>query len=477
MERSVVLAVYPDAALDRLTDRQLGESLDYVGPDVVLVERPYRRTRFPGGVATVALGGRDAGPVTDPPGPQVAVARTPDDLAALREHERRGSLDADAETFVLSDLLSVDVDLVALETSLDGREAYERALSAADLEGAYTHLTTTAAPGYRNDWGGLVVQGVRPGADETGASPGAAVAALSLHADGTVAADTYDPGRFGLEGLAGVGPTRAATLRHAGYASKSDVAAASVDDLRTLDGIGAATARRVRYAARARVDGRVYRTSSARLPGNDPVFVDVETDGLSPTMLWLIGVYDTRTDAYRSFLATDPDDRGAAVRAFASWYAENATDRPVVAYNGERFDFPHLTEHIDRYAPTHADAWRDAWTFDLRWWARTEDNAVLPGVTNALDDVASALGWDGDDTGLSGAVVGQRFRRWLADPRDGTELDWERHEAYCEGDVRALACVYDAVRDAEHVAGVAAGGGPTDTEPTETAQGTLGDFS
>ncbi|GGM60367.1 uncharacterized protein YprB with RNaseH-like and TPR domain [Halarchaeum rubridurum] len=479
MEASVTLAVYPAAALGALTDRALRESLASLDPDAVLAERPRDGARLDAvaGDARVLRAARlDTGVVAGDSGPQLACVSTPRGLGTLRGHEERGDLDAASETYVLSDALAVDVDLTALETTLDGRAAYEDALREAALDGSYTHLTTNADPGYRNDWDGLAVAGVWPGASETSATPSARLAAVSLYGDGTVASETYDPGRFGLRGLDGVGPTRAATLREAGYETKAAVAASDPGDLQACEGLGATTERTIRYSAKARREGVAYRTSAERLPGNDPVFIDIETDGLSPTMIWLIGVYDSRTEAYRSFLATDPEAKGRAVAAFAEWYATHACDRPLVAYNGERFDFPHLDEHIERYCPEHADAWRDAWTFDLLWWASTRDNAVLPGTTNALGDVAAALGWEDANTGLSGAVVGQRFRRWLANPSRATELDWERHERYCEDDVRALAYVYEAVRDADPVPGVAHSDGPRESAATTTTQGTLGDF-
>ena len=479
MEGSVALAVYPATVLDRLTDQGLRESLAYLDPDAVLVERPRHGARLAaveGDRRVLRRTDLPTGVVAGESGPQLACLSTPRGVETLRGHERRGDLDTARETYVLSEALAVDIDLTALETTLEGRAAYEDALDEAALAGSYTHLTTNADPGYRNDWDGLAVAGVWPGASETSASPTARIAALRLYGDGTVASDTYDPGRFGLEGLDAIGPTRAATLRDVGYGTKAAIAASDPGDLQRCEGIGATTERTIRYSAKARSEGVAYRTSAERLPGNDPVFVDIETDGLSPTMIWLIGVYDSRTEEYRSFLATDPCAKGRAVSAFAEWYATHASGRPLVAYNGERFDFPHLHDHITRHCPEYADAWREAWTFDLLWWASTEGNAVLPGATNALDDVAEALGWESADTGLSGAVVGQRFRRWLADPSRATELDWARHERYCEDDVRALAYVYDAVRDADPIAGVARSDGPRDAAATTTTQGTLGDF-
>jgi uncharacterized protein YprB with RNaseH-like and TPR domain len=214
------------------------------------------------------------------------------------------------------------------------------------------------------------------------------------------------------------------------------------------------------------------------VPGVEPVFIDIETDGLHPTMVWLIGVLDREGQgSYMSFLATNPDDPGEAVEAFISWYAANASHRPIVAYNGYNFDFPVLEEHIQRFRPEYLAVWQDAWTFDPYRWAITQRNAVLPGRTDKLDDVAAKLGWEGDDTGLSGGVVARLFQRYMADPSPETEPDWDRHERYCEDDVRALAHVFDAIAAASRrVTGAERSSGSGSSQTDNTAQGRLSDF-
>jgi uncharacterized protein YprB with RNaseH-like and TPR domain len=160
-----------------------------------------------------------------------------------------------------------------------------------------------------------------------------------------------------------------------------------------------------------------------------------------------------------------------------SWFTANASHRPIVAYNGYDFDFPVLEEHIQEYCPQYLDDWQDAWTFDPYYWAVSQGNAILPGRTNKLDDVAAGLGWDGFETGLSGGTVARLFQAYMAAPSPETELDWDRHTRYCEDDVRSLAHVFDAISEAPRRA--------TDSDPDagigsanadNTAQGRLTDF-
>ncbi|MXR51995.1 hypothetical protein GRX03_10340 [Halovenus sp. WSH3] len=475
MSGQIGLTVYSADAVSRMTTAQLRDSLSYFSPDVVAVARPQHERQL-----RQALSSETPTVVTERT--QRTVQRLYSsasvDLVRVAGVDSLGELVAlegdgvsvSGETYVLSDLLSVDLDLVNLETRLDGREAYEAAVPD-DLSGSYTHLTTEANPGYRNDWGSLAVQGAMPGANERQGQTAPGIAHLRLRADGVVCTRTRSPEQFGLRALEQVGETRAQTLREAGFRSREAVAAADLTDLRELTGFGRETARTVIESATATVEGTVRRYGDEGFPGADPVFIDIETDGLNPTMIWLIGALDASTDEYRSFLARE--EPAAALEAFLSWLQHTVGSRPVVAYNGRSFDFPVIEEQLAEHCPQYLDVWDDIWTFDPYYWATTRDQALLPGRTNKLGDVAAALGWDDAGTGLTGAAVARLFQRWQANPCEATELDWERHERYCEDDVRALAYVYDALAEASrtHRAG-------TDTSATgsDTTQGQLSDF-
>ncbi|AWB28439.1 ribonuclease H-like domain-containing protein [Halococcoides cellulosivorans] len=474
------LTIYSNDALLKLDDAQFQDSIEYFDPDVVAIpsphhERTVQRLAPPETDSIVLHRPRGTGPATSTSG-SVALVHVSDiaALSALIALESENTFDPTGETYVLSDQLAVAIDPINLESRLDGIDAYRDAFPTSDLDGSYTHLTTEAHPTYHHQWGELTVRGVMPGATERLGRHQTDIAHLDLHADGTICAKARSADRFGLRAVKQVGRSRVTKLWEEGYRDRSDIARADIQDLSSPSGIGRPTAETMIASARAIVDGEVQRRSEATLPSAEPVFIDIETDGLTPTMVWLIGVLNRQGgESYMSFLARDPDEPGQAVEAFASWWSANAADRPLVAYNGRKFDIPILEEHIERHCPEHLDAFEDARVVDPYFWATVRDNAFLPGRTNRLEDVASGLGWDHDETGLSGATVGRRFQEWAADPSPETELDWERHERYCEDDVRALAHVYDAIDAPVRTERQTNASGST---PTNTAQGTLSDF-
>ncbi|NHN48418.1 hypothetical protein G9464_12555 [Halostella sp. JP-L12] len=496
------MTVLSPSLVERCRAAQLRDALDYADPDALLLTDPgalvrlravapdlvdaYGPVLVPGDDSRGSdpehyrLGGDgERRPPTDGTasgGVDVVVPASDDGLAAIAALEADETLDTATETYVLTDRLDVSVRLTSLDATLSGADGYRAALSPDSLDGSYTHLSTTAPVDYYREWDRLTVAGAGPDADDAGGGDrgGAAVSTLYLHPDGTVCTTSIRTSRLGLRALSGVGEATAKRLREAGYPDRAAVADATAADLLDVPRVGRDTAETISDHARALVEGEVVRYGDEYFPNGEPVFVDIETDGLTPTVIWLIGVLDRQgEETYMSFLNRDPDHPGRAVEAFLSWYAANARGRPVVAYNGLNFDFPAIAEHAERHCPQYAEDWESAYTFDPYDWASRQDNAVLPGRTNKLGDVAAALGWDAAGTGLTGAAVGRAYRRWMRERTPESEPDWDRHERYCEDDVRSLAFVYDALADA---GGDAPGRESGPSTGGNTSQGTLTDF-
>jgi uncharacterized protein YprB with RNaseH-like and TPR domain len=476
-QRTVRIAAVSPEFVDRADGTALADWLSYFDPGVVLLTgesaAPRAASRLRRQMAQETIVAHPAGRtgsarVHTVDCLQFVFAPTTEALREIRELEHQ-RVDTDAPVFVVSGLLELAVDTTSLSTSLVGREEYVAALDPAQLDGEYVHISARLPAEYRREWDGLTVLG---GGRESGYGDTPLVA-LDCRADGCVLTRSLNRSQLGLRALDGVGRTRARTLREAGFRDRAAVASADIETLASLDGIGRKTAERVTESAEAIDTGRVVRRSEAPLPDGDPVYVDIETDGLSPTITWLVGVLDGGSEegTYRSFLATDPDEPGRAVETFMTWYTGTASNRPLVAYNGWQFDFPVLEEHIVEYCPHYEDDWASTYRFDPYRWAADEGNAVLPGRTNKLGDVTAALGHDRAETGLTGAAVARAYRRWMDERSPGTEPDWERFDRYCEDDVRGLATVYEALESSRRVVSAS-----SSRETAETTQRTLSDW-
>ena len=97
-----------------------------------------------------------------------------------------------------------------------------------------------------------------------------------------------------------------------------------------------------------------------------------------------------------------------------------------------------------------------------------KDNAILPGRTNRVEDVAEALGHGRDSAAaaVDGKSLAKTIQRLLVSPERARDVDWNTARAYCEADVRELAAVYESI--AEATPGHKRAGAPADENTTQT---------
>ncbi|WP_436343494.1 ribonuclease H-like domain-containing protein [Natronorubrum sp. FCH18a] len=480
---ATLLALPPSAIADRpvATLEDLDTTLD---PDAVWVLGPAREPQ----AFARARGVFDA-PAFHPPletggdgslcrqaigneGLEIAVSAG---VRSLRANPDAVSSDLDAPNSTLAALVCDDVTTTvrptALETTLEGAATLASAVPAGRVT---TVLTGSEPAGYDELWhlepdtgavravdhdliGGLEpldddcvsvrVQGTGP---VEGYNQRHSIASLTLTADGVERVETHEVTDFGLEAVSGIGPKTAERLAERGVTTRADLLETPVQTLADCPGVGPKGAQTMHHHARVLETGEPRRLTDESLPGQDwhtpPLCVDIETDGLSPTIIWQVGVYDPATDEYRAFVERDdPSDPGSVLEAFCDWLLGVHPNRALLTWNGWRFDYRHLGAFIARHVPYYTDEWESIPKFDLYLWAARNENALLPGRTNKLEAVSDALGYESAGTGLDGARTAAAYQRFV---RTGEPLEWDRHEAYCEDDCRALWHVYERLLDA-----------------------------
>jgi hypothetical protein len=370
--------------------------------------------------------------------------------AELREGKRRTG--EGAATYLVVPRLAVEWDATALEAELPGADSL--AAVAAALPEPVTVFAGGQPADYYHEWEldadgeAVTVPVAGLGATERGE---AAFAEYTCTPGGSAAAEAVSASNFGLQALDGVGPATADRLRERGCRSTGDVRDLAVRELLDVAGIGRSTAERMHAHAEVIASGEplvtTNKTPVKSRDGRPPLCLDIETDGLSPTIVWQFGVYDPDTDEYRAFLETeDPTDPAPVLAEFITWFLANHAERTVLTWNGHGFDYRYIEQFLRQHAPEYAAAWADVWTYDLYKWAVRDGNALLPGRTNKLDHVARALGYESAETGLTGAQTAAAYQEFMRDP--DAEPDWERHRAYCEDDCRALHFVYEEITNA-----------------------------
>ena len=390
---------------------------------------------------------------------------------------------------LIDQTVSLSVDPYARSATLDGTSSYRGRVPDQWWTACTVHLSTSLRAGFtttrsHGDDGDTQFVGVGTSNADLGVGTTAdttQTTLVALYSNGAIDVSEIDPQKFGLRGVPEIGPKRFETLRNAGITTVDALADTPLRQLTELSGLGRTSANTVQTAAEAQSTNTVLPTGDDSLPNQEPVFIDIETDGLNPSTAWLIGVLDGDPEDghYMSFREQAVGD-GSHLKAFMTWLTGSAADRPVVAWNGYRFDFPVITEQLQQHHPDLVAAWTDRYQFDALWWAREKNggNAALPGRTNKLEHVADALGWEPSTNGIDGATVAKlytAYRSQVAGETDAgsvAEPDWDRLERYCEDDVRALATIY------EYLEAAARQDSETKTPTGEnSSQGSLADFS
>ncbi len=482
VDESVAMLTLPASTLDRVSRATVRDAIQYFAPDCIIV--PGSRTGK--AYATVRNIAPEL-PVIHPQlghggehihqyryTPEEAVHEAPDsappaetiDIIAVQSRTVLADLHSqlatgerqtgtDAATFLFVPQLTVDWDTTALSTTLPNAD--QLAAISATLPEPVTVLAGGQPAEYYHEWtlphdrSSVRVPIAGLGATNQG---GSTVAQYTCTMHGSVAAEAVDTDQFGLTALNGVGQTTADRLRQRGCQTTRDVRDLALDDLTDLPGIGRTTAEKIHAHANV-IDSSepLLLTNKTPVKTRDdrpPVCLDIETDGLSPTIIWQFGVYDPSTDSYQAFVETQhPTNPKPVLEAFITWFLANHGDRTVLTWNGHGFDYRYITQFLHQYLPEYIEAWDDMWTYDLYKWAVRDGNALLPGRTNKLTHVARALGYDSAGTGLTGAQTAAAYQEFMRNPDSPEqEPDWDRHKAYCEDDCRALWHVYQAITDA-----------------------------
>ncbi|MCQ4334255.1 ribonuclease H-like domain-containing protein [Natronomonas sp. F2-12] len=484
----------------------LADAIEAVDPDLLIATPPNEAAVSGPHVAKlvdvpVIIPKRNATPTVEViPEAEVGIiaTNTPTDLPATpadlaRDLPNARNLDGIDHGYLVTDRLELSIDPHHRRTRLEGIESYTTEVPTAWRTDAITHLSTRLRPDYTTvhrytDGGddttertlsihgiGLTTGNLGAGVDESTQE----LAVAKVYRNGAVCTTSYDPTNFGLRGLDQVGQTRAERLRKRGYDTREAVSRAEVHEIADIRGLGQSTAETIQASATAVANGEVVPIGDGAVPDGDPIFIDIETNGLNGSTAWLIGVLDgdARTGTYLPFRQRTLWKPAEHLESFLTWLAGTAANRPVVAWNGYDFDFPIIARQLEEHHPDRLEEWRTRYRFDPLSWATQQDNATLPGRSNKLEAVATALGWEPQTGELDGQTAAELYNAW-ATQSTGAEArftpDWKRFESYCEDDVRALATIYEALGEASRrPPGTATNRSTTET----TSQGSLSDFS
>lgn len=421
--------------LSRYTDEDLRDVESYFNPTAVLLtnnSNPANRKWVGSAVESPVIDVAEPGVTQLAESSVVTVPQLEDAQSLLtREFEPPVS--------VVADFIQQDIDPNTFETTITGLAEYEEIVR--DRNDINTHLVTTMPAGRQITQADIPIYG----AGFIQSLQGSKVPCVTLGEPLYI--EELDTSKVGLQAIPDIGRKMRQQLEEQGYLTREDLLDTDPTELLDFDGFGPYYAARTTAGARAIERDEPVRFVADPLAERRRVFVDIETDSLSPQYIWQIGVYDDDADTYHYFINDDePGKEDEVVREFAEWTARNGEDATFIAWYGKQFDFVHLTDFIDRHAPTdHRRIWDGVDKFDLLL-DFVKSGVATPARSHKLDVVASRVGYEFEYPHLSGAEAAQAYTGWVSGQRD---MDWEMWIAYCRDDVLAMKHIYDAISEAD----------------------------
>lgn len=421
--------------LSRYTDEDLRDIESYFDPSAVLLtdtSNPANQKRVVSTVESPVIDVTEPG-VTRLSETTIVTAPELDDARSLL------SRNFDSSVSVVADFIRQDFDPNTFETTLIGLDEYQELVR--DRTDIDTHLVTTMSAGQQVSQADIPIFGAGFIQSLEGSKVPCITLGEALHIE------ELDISKVGLQAIPDIGWKRRQQLEELGYLSRDDLLNTEPADLLKYEGFGPYYAARTTAGARAIERDEPIRFITNPLGNRRRVFVDIETDSLQPQFIWQIGVYDDDSGDYHYFINDDkPGGEDEVVREFAEWVAANGDNATFIAWYGKQFDFIHLTDFIDRHAPTgHAEVWDRVNKFDLLL-DFVKSGVATPARSHKLGVVASRLGYEFEYPHLSGAEAAQAYTGWASGQRD---MDWEMWISYCRDDVLAMKHVYDAISEAE----------------------------
>lgn len=307
-------------------------------------------------------------------------------------------------------------------------------------DGRSHHLLTDLSGDERPEHNGYVFHGIDSVQGDTFQFP-----VVDIGED--VRSDCFPTNKFGLQAVNELGDEMKERLERRGVTTRHELMRVPPEELLKVKGIGPHRACNFTVGAGAIEKGEIYWYADDPLEGKDRIYLDIETDGKNPGIIWLIGAYVEEQNAYEFFIENeDPHRTGRIITDFMEWL-EEYPEAVLVSWYGNQFDYVHLERFIRKHCSRRQiELWEQMEKEDLLRMARSR--FALPCRHYGLDSVADRLNIDLGLTDSSGKDAARAYINWK---HSGKEPDWEKWVNYCVGDAWAVGAIYQRTKSAEQV--------------------------
>ncbi|WP_302083402.1 ribonuclease H-like domain-containing protein [Salinibaculum rarum] len=353
----------------------------------------------------------------------------------------------DESVSILTGFLDQDYDFSTFDHSITNIRAYRDAIQTITAP-AIRHFTIEIPAGNAINARQLSnpIRGIN-WVEGQSQNPTRYIPKTTITASGDVQTEHLRSDRLGVQAIYQLGSQYRNRLESHGYTTREDISESDPEDILRVPGVGGYNAAAFISGARAIQDDTLYRFDTVPFTDSKKVFIDIETDGLQPEVIWQIGIYNASTDQYASLIQTDPERKSDIITAFGDWLINTNAD-VLLAWNGNNFDFPHLESFITKYGTDdHLSAWNSIKKADMKTDVVQKCGAV-PSRTWTLSAIAAHVGFNWSNGELTGADAAERYTEWM---HGGAEPDWDAWQEYCRDDVMAMHHIYNRLKTAEKI--------------------------
>jgi len=238
---------------------------------------------------------------------------------------------------------------------------------------------------------------------------------------------------YGIDGIFGIGPVKYQKFKEAGIMTVDKLFGISVEELCNCLNCNPNFANKLLVRAKAVFEKKVIPLERMISIEDDAAFLDIETD-LVQKLVWLIGIYFTKTDELVQLVAHNPSQEKSILKKFL----HNMKDfrGKIYTFSGTKFDERVIKNRLDHYKMNYSNLPE---FIDLA--RHIQRSYALPLKSYSLKSIASRFGYNYQHPDLSGMTVALEYLSNYQKTKDKKLM--KKLLEYNEDDIRSLPWIME----------------------------------
>jgi len=238
---------------------------------------------------------------------------------------------------------------------------------------------------------------------------------------------------YGVDGIFGIGPVKYQKLKEAGIMTVDKLFDISIEELCDCLNCNPDFANKILVRGKAVFEKKVIPLERMISIEDGAAFLDIETD-LVQKLVWLIGIYFTKTNKLVHLVAHTPSQEKSILKKFL----HNMKDfrGKIYIFSGTRFDERVIKNRLDYYKMNYSNLpeFIDLGTYIRRSYA-------LPLKSYGLKSIAEHFGYNYQHKDLSGITVAMEYLINYQKTKDKKLM--KKLLEYNEDDIRSLPWIME----------------------------------